>query len=168
VLHIVNDDFVGSFALAVATKNYHQAILFINTCRVLVTGFYYLPTRLLNAPCEVAEVQTIKRVILEIFTFLPYSLSVIVSAEQEHLVFEHHWCVVGNWAWSLVHWTLLGNKIPVNSLFIFMTRSKYASKVQFPNAWHRAILDVKTSHDVHLFVVKEWAMITASLRSRWC
>jgi hypothetical protein len=76
---------------------------------VFVAGFDGVPTRLLDAPSEGAEVKTVQWVVLKILTFLPYGLLVIVSPEKEHLVSVDDRGVVGYRPWPLVHWTWLSN-----------------------------------------------------------
>jgi len=105
MFHIVDDGFVGAFALAEAAKDNHQTVFVIHACRVFVAGFDCVPTRLLDAPSEGAEVQTVQWMVLKIFTLLPYGLFVIVSPEKEHLVSEDYRSVVGYRAWPLAHWT---------------------------------------------------------------
>ena len=56
MFHIVDDGFVGAFALTEAAKDNHQTVFVIHACRVFVAGFYCVPTRLLDAPSEGAEV----------------------------------------------------------------------------------------------------------------
>ena len=78
MFHIVDDGFVGAFALAEAAKDNHQTVFVIHACRVFVAGFDCVPTRLLDAPSEGAEVQTVQWMVLKIFTLLPYGLFIIV------------------------------------------------------------------------------------------
>ena len=79
LFHIVDNSVISALTLAEAAKNDHQTVLFIHARRVFVAGFDNVTTRLLDAPSEGAQVQTVQWVVLKIVAIFSYGLVVIVS-----------------------------------------------------------------------------------------